>query len=94
MDNYNITLSDLTYDDILLGLSRRKLNIDSPEKEAIDTIILLLKRSIILQRTDKQILTVNYITSLINNRIRLEKMMHAKKHFIKKKWSQFVALYE
>ncbi len=63
-----------TYNDILLGYnSTKSLNITQNRIYAIDTLMVLVKQRLILQRENKTYLTYDDMCGLINDRTKLEK---------------------
>ncbi len=65
-------MESLTFIDILMGVSSTKPLKNMPHA-ALDTVILLIKRKIILQREDKKVITVDEIISTIKEQIEIEK---------------------
>jgi len=64
----------ITYDNILLGFSTtNSLNLNRNKTYAIDTLLILLKQRLILQRENKIHINVDQIFSVISDRLRLEK---------------------
>ncbi len=87
---YNISLPHLTYEDILIGLSRKKADIDT-KNNALDNLILRIKREIILQRENKYVLQRNYISKLVTNELLLENITTKNDKKNQRKWRHFVS---
>jgi hypothetical protein len=82
-----VLVSNFTFEDIILGLSAvRDTNY---ENELIDTLLIILKREVILQRENKYVLNTNQIELLIKKQWILEKSFLSNKQF-KKRWSKYV----
>jgi hypothetical protein len=71
-----------------MGLSSERAN-TTINKEAIDIILLDIKRTLILQRENKHILNEGRISEIIRSRLNLEKRILNVMTF-NKKWSSFV----
>jgi hypothetical protein len=88
---YKINIDSLTYDKILLGYSSRKdsnLN-DLNTNRTLDTIILLIKRELILSRENRRVLTLNNIKQIIEKQKALEKYTYNIKQY-SLRWRHFV----
>jgi len=87
--NINTTF---TYDDVLLGISStNNVNLSRNKLYTIDTLMVLMKQRLILQREDKRHIERNEVISLILDRLRLEKYNSIKykreiKYNVKWKW--------
>jgi exonuclease III len=77
---YKINIPDLTYETILFGF--KKQTTDS--YKALSTILIIIKRKVILQRENKVSLTRDDINNIIRSQIRLEKRISLKTDFDKK----------
>ena len=86
---YGIRLSSLSYENILLGTRSSQTILEPNLKASIDTILILLKRKLILSGTDKQILTEAVIEGIIQSQIKLEKRITNATQF-SRKWRSFL----
>jgi hypothetical protein len=86
--HFNIEIHNLNYEDILLGIGRIKHSLMNYKTEAIDTIILLIKRMLILQRENKYVIKEDSIFNLIHAQKHIESLTKNKQTV--SKWSQFV----
>ncbi len=85
--HFNISIN-LSYEDLIFGLSNN-INNNTEFNIALDVIMLLIKREIILQRENKKIISEEQILTLILNRTRIEEKLNDRKTF-QKNWSCFV----
>ncbi len=88
-ENFKINLHTMNYETILLGYSSQKLN-KVNYAQAIDTIMIMIKRSLILQRENKYILSPDRILNIIYYQMKLEYNSHENKTKIKRKWKPLV----
>jgi predicted nucleic acid-binding OB-fold protein len=66
-----------------------------PNKDALNTLLTLIKRTLILQREDKQTLTCEDIKRIIKQQQELEKYIAKKNNKVtkhQKKWSEFLLI--
>ncbi len=64
----------LTFKDILIGTACKKdLYLELKEKLLIDEILIMLKRSMILQREDKRVITAQELINILKNHYKLYK---------------------
>jgi hypothetical protein len=85
-----VPIPNITYETLLLGFE--SINPDIYKTcRALDTILILLKRTIILQRNNKFILDRQQISTMILNQMKLEKAIMPESKF-RKKWSTLVDL--
>jgi len=73
-------IQDLSYKDILIGTSagNDRMNLSKSMKFALDTIIILLKQRLILQREEKRHLTIIEISNVIDNLLKIDKYIAIK----------------
>jgi len=78
---------DFQYKDVLLGTSTTKsLNLNQAKLHSIDTLLILVKQRLILQRENKRNHERQEIISLITDRISLEKF-NSRKYNLEKKYN-------
>jgi exonuclease III len=89
--NFKIDIEKLSYKELLLGTSNNKLPSHGSSSAAIDTMLLILKRKLILQREEKHILSEKEIIEAIieQKRIELYKGEGIDKRFHERKWKEF-----
>jgi hypothetical protein len=88
-NKYNINIDNLKYNTLLFGFGSTNRAVYK-NCEAIDTIIILIKQMMILQRNDKYVITEMQIDNLINSQKCLEEKIITKKIF-NRKWSNFAS---
>jgi len=82
--------NDLTYEDVLFGLnSTLNQHYSTNQASTIDTLGILLKQQLILQRENKHVLELHQVSQLIKARLNLEiyncKKYDKNQHF-RRKW--------
>jgi exonuclease III len=93
-NRYNVlTDLNLTFENMLLGISSTVSNseLTFKNKAGIDTILILLKQKLILQREEKRILDEGEIEKIVDDRIALElynMKKYNKKQVLCGKWGQ------
>jgi hypothetical protein len=86
----NYEIGNLTYKNVLLGISNNSNYNYQDITYGIDTIMLLIKRKLILQREEKRIISTEEIRKIIFDQITLEKRFKLKKTDLKKRWGNNV----
>jgi len=85
-------IGDLEYQDILFGTSTNNQlhsQITRTERYAIDTLLIIIKQRLILQREDKRDILDSELNNLLKNWIRIEKYVAIKNNMLNKynnKW--------
>jgi hypothetical protein len=78
-----------------LALDKQNVIYGMPNKDALNTLLTLIKRTLILQREDKQTLTCEDIKRIIKQQQELEKYIAKKNNKVtkhQKKWSEFLLI--
>ena len=88
-NNYQINLNNLNYEKILLGLSASEVTI-SETNQAIDTLLIIIKKRLILQGENKVIISEDQMANLIDYQISLEKATITNYKHFKSKWKCFL----
>ena len=86
---YSIQIQYLSYENVLLGTNCTLSSIAGDVTKAIDTILILIKRKLILTSSEKYVLTDMEIEKMIKSQIKLENKTTAVGHF-KAKWKKFL----
>ncbi len=86
-----LNLQSLSYNELLLGTRSiwNSTNNNFHACNSIDTILTIIKKTLIDMRENKRILTKKEIERLILHQIKMEKLILDSKHF-KKKWKSFL----
>ena len=87
--DYNIIIEQLTYENILMGTHSTLNNTQAQLSLTLDTILILIKRKLILNGEEKYTLTISDLKGLITSQIKLEKTIMNNSKKFQLKWRYF-----